>query len=228
MFLGTDETNIKMQIDGKLTTSQNSVVLLGVLIDYKLKFDSHIKQLCVKANRKINCLLRIRNLITTTQADTLANAYILSNFYYCCIVWMFCSRKLGNEITKWQKRCLKVIHATNDMSVNEMLLLFNKRSIHLKHLHFLLTEVFKSVKGNSPIFMADIFTHKEVSHNLRNKNLLSLPCTKTVAFGTNAFHFRAALLWNKLPPSIKKADSIQKFKNLLKDTEIICTCKLCS
>ena len=41
----------------------DKVKILGVIIDSKLKFDEHVKSLCLKANRNISALSRVAKII---------------------------------------------------------------------------------------------------------------------------------------------------------------------
>ena len=60
LFLGN--VNITELVIGNVTIPRTSTVeLLGVTLDEKLNFLSHISVMCTKANRKIKCLLRIRH-----------------------------------------------------------------------------------------------------------------------------------------------------------------------
>ena len=68
-------------------------VLLGITIDNKLTFEAHIENLCKKASYKLWALQRIRKFLTVKHAKTLASSFVSSQFNYCAIVWMFCSRK---------------------------------------------------------------------------------------------------------------------------------------
>ena len=132
-------------------------MLLGVYIDSKLTFNMHINNLCNKANMKINCLFRIRNFIGEKQAELLGNAYILSYFNYCPLIWMFCSKTLGKKINQVHRRCLKAIYRKYDFDLSDLLCELKIPSIHTKHIHFLLIEVFKSMHGLNPEFMRDFF-----------------------------------------------------------------------
>ena len=42
-------------------------IVLGVTIDNKLTFDSHIKNICRKAGQKLGALLRITNYLISSQ-----------------------------------------------------------------------------------------------------------------------------------------------------------------
>ena len=90
MFLGNlDPTSVYITLDNNVNIyGKTEVELLGITIDYKLTFKSHIKRLCRSANNKISALIRFRNLITFDQTRVLINAYILSYFFYCPLIWM--------------------------------------------------------------------------------------------------------------------------------------------
>ena len=126
MFLGTNETSFTLCINGEIIKSSLHVILLGVEIDNRLRFDSHVRQICRKANGKIHCLRRIRKYVDTEQAIALSSAYVLSGFNYCPIIWMYTSKTLGLLVQRVQKRCLRVVYGQFDLSLDELLGLSNK------------------------------------------------------------------------------------------------------
>ena len=89
MILGSKCQTPTMNIAGALITASKTVKLLGIQIDHELKFYSHILNLCRTANAKLKCLARIRNRIDNHQAKLLCNSFILSQFNYCPLIWMF-------------------------------------------------------------------------------------------------------------------------------------------
>ena len=227
MFLGVAEPNISLIINNQIIKCSEHVKLLGVYIDSKLTFNKHINNLCSKANMKINCLFRIRNFIGEKQAGLLGNAYILSYFNYCPLIWMFCSKTLGKKINQVHRRCLKAIYRKYDFDLSDLLSELKIPSIHTKHIHFLLIEVFKSMHGLNPEFMRDFFQEKHLSINLRKSRLLSLPDAKTTLYGTNSVHFQACLHWNSLPINIRNSRKVGSFRKLLSEKNLRCTCRLC-
>ena len=62
--------------------SKHSQIVLGVTIDDKLCLLPHVKDICDKANRKTNALLRIRSYSTQVKAEILCNCFILPAFNY--------------------------------------------------------------------------------------------------------------------------------------------------
>ncbi len=93
IFLGINNVDtINLNICGNQIFCTKEVKLLGLTIDYKLNFKSHIEKLCKRVNQKINALLSFRKCISFKQAKILVNAYIISKFSYCPLIWMFCGK----------------------------------------------------------------------------------------------------------------------------------------
>ena len=88
--------------------------ILGVIIDNKLRFKSHVKNLCKKASQKIWALSRLINYLNDSEKKMIFNALIKSQFSYCPLVWMFYSRQTNNMIKKIQETALRI--ALNDNS----------------------------------------------------------------------------------------------------------------
>ena len=104
MFLGAEKDikyeDLSVTIDKIVIKATENVKLLGIDIDNKLKFTTHIEKMCSKVNSKTNALRRIRKYLTVDKAVTLFNAFILSNFNYCPIIWMFCRKSANVVINK--------------------------------------------------------------------------------------------------------------------------------
>ena len=62
MFLGNiDNENIELDIFNTKIKNQTEVELLGITIDNKLNFASHIAKVYKKANNKLNAIIRLRD-----------------------------------------------------------------------------------------------------------------------------------------------------------------------
>ena len=73
--------------------------ILGVIIKNRLTLSTYIKELCIKASQNISALSRISNQINDSEKNLLFNALVKSQFNYCPLVWIFCSRTSNNMIT---------------------------------------------------------------------------------------------------------------------------------
>ena len=104
---------------------------LGVTIDRKLNFNEHVTNLCDKASKKIQALARIFPYIPQTQKRLLMNAYFMSQFGYCPLVWMNHSRTLNNRINGLNKRAFSLVY--NDFSSSFSELSEKDKSVTIQH-----------------------------------------------------------------------------------------------
>ena len=87
---------------------ENSVKLLGIFIDSNLLFNEHVKTICKKASQKLTVLLRMANILPGEQCKVLVNSFFDSQFNYCPLLWMFCSRSLNHKINRLHEISLRI------------------------------------------------------------------------------------------------------------------------
>ena len=108
MFLSTDKTdqlvNEKLFIGDKTLNSEPCITLLGMDIDNLLTFNKHIANLCKKAASQLNVLKRLSRSMGHTERKLIMQAFTLSNFDYCALIWHFCSESNTAKIEKMQER----------------------------------------------------------------------------------------------------------------------------
>ena len=140
---------------------------------------------------------------------------------------MFCRKKQYLKIQNIHHKALKVVYNSNK-NYDELLWDNNKVSIHQSHLRALIREVFKSLNNLNPEFMWPYFVFRNITYSIRKGPLLRLPAAKSTSYSINSVLFRACLLWNSLPQSIKYSESIVELKAKMKGLENIdCSCILC-
>ena len=77
------------------------VEILEIALDRSMNFHAHIKDICRKASQKLSALLRISPYLDQGKEVLLYKLVIRSQFNYCPLVWIFCSRqsnKLSNKV----------------------------------------------------------------------------------------------------------------------------------
>ena len=68
---------------------------------------------------------------------------IKSQFNFCPLVWMFCSRKLNNMVNKAQERALRLTYKDNENNFQTLLNENKETSVHHRNLRFSMTEIYK-------------------------------------------------------------------------------------
>ena len=110
LVLGNRSNSDTINLNGTKPVISSYEKLTGILIDRDLSFDKHIKSLCRKAGQKLNALARISNYLTHDQKRPYLNLIIKSQFSYCPLIWMFCSRSLNDLINRIHEHALRLIH----------------------------------------------------------------------------------------------------------------------
>ena len=87
----------------------------------------------------------------------LINSYIISNFNYCPLLWIFSTAKSLNKIESLQKRVLRFLWY-DDYSVSYEALLekAGKVKMNVNRLRNVCVEIFKSINKLNPEFMNNI------------------------------------------------------------------------
>ena len=223
MFLGKNiPEDFSFSLFNQIITAKNEVELLRIIIDSKLNFSNHIKRVCKNANNKISVLLRMRNSLSIPQAKLICNASILSFFYYCPAIWMFCKKSSMDLINKTHKRALRAVSNDTSLSLQELLAIDNSCSIHQKHLQLLMTEMYETFHKINPKLLWDMFSEKHTPYNLLK------PDAHSITYRTNSLHFKACFLWNSLPNYLKSCKSLSSFKIKVKEWKgDSCNCICC-
>ena len=228
MFLGTSDPLAKFDIGDISIEIKDTVKLLGIYIDNKLRFNFHVEKQCQKASNKVKALRRIRPYLSLKTAKTLCNAFIFSNFSYCPLVWMNFVKANNDKIDKIQRRALNVVYLNFTYQLNDVLSRSDGVSFHINFIWKLLEEVYKSLNSLSPSFMSELFVPKSSGYNLRRGKQLVLPTTNTVKFGLHSLSFVGCLIWDRLPKHVKESPSLNVFKSRLKLLpRNFCKCPLC-
>ena len=75
-----------LNIAGKNIENVKTQKLLGIYIDNTLSWNYQIETVCSKLNSKLALLRRISYFLTDEMKQLFYNAYIMSQFDYCCTV----------------------------------------------------------------------------------------------------------------------------------------------
>ena len=207
----------------------NNVTLLGINIDFMLRFDDHVAEICKKASKQLAVLKRLGRFLTKQGKMTIYNSFIVSNFNYCPLAWHFCSASSTNKIEKIQERALRFINNDFTSSLKSLLTSTNTLPLHVRRMKQMASEVYKIVNDIAPDYIKDLVKIKKSNYNFRRENQASLPAVKSTRYGLRSFRYEAARIWNCLPNDVRLAESFPQFKRLLHAWDgDICGCPSCS
>ena len=104
--------------------------LLGIDIDCILSFNDHIDRKCKKPGQKLNALSEVTTYMNLLKRRMLLNTFILIQFSYCPLVWMFHSRGRNIKINRLHERRFRIIHSDEKSTFIESLEKDNSVSTH--------------------------------------------------------------------------------------------------
>ena len=114
MCIGKNTESDIFKFENVCLENSKEEVILGIAIDNKLTFDGDIKTMCRKAGQKLSALSRVSPYVETDKKGLLFKSMVKSQFIYCLLVLMFCSRNANN--LKIQERPLRLISTSTCFS----------------------------------------------------------------------------------------------------------------
>ena len=86
LLLSETDESLFIKVDKFELSNTITQKLLGVTIDSKLTFKSHVTNLCNKASQKLHALSRVSNHMSFIQRKIIMHSCIISQFGYCPLV----------------------------------------------------------------------------------------------------------------------------------------------
>ena len=211
-------TNIPLTIDNQTVKLVPSVELLGINLDDKLNFNLHISNICRSSAIQLNALIRLKSYLSLNAKRILINSYIISNFSYCRLVWMFSTAKSLINIESLQKRALRFLYNDYSISYEGLLEKAGKVKMNAYRLRNLCVEIYKTINKLNPESMNNSKV-KEKKRVVREQYKLRLetPEWNQVTFGAKSLKVYESKVWNSLPTHSKTSENLIEFKNLMKN-----------
>ena len=201
-------------LDLKLTHGET---VLGLHIDENLVWNSHFQQVVIKVSSYLWLLSQLSRYLSVEDRLLFYNAYIKSQFDYCCAIWGNSTTYNIKKIDKLHRRACKLIlrHEYTNLKEarNRLKMLSFSENLFLQK-----TKVMHKVANRiAPQYLMDLFQMQNVNindtlSNLRsvaNRNFL-IPKPKIGLF-KNSLSYSRATDWNSIPTEIKNATSIISF-----------------
>ena len=144
----------------------NAQKLLRVKIDAQLNFNEHIDDICKKLSQRIGVLKTIKRNLPMEERKLFYNAMIKPVMLHGCCIWSTTSCENIDRVFKLQKRAARII-LNADMSERSARLFETLEWMPLSEEIELqkCCVIYKSVVGESPSYMNQIFTRNSEMHS---------------------------------------------------------------
>ena len=78
----------------------------------------------------MHALARIAHYMDFEKRRSLMKAFVISQFNYCPLIWMFHNRALNNRINEIHERALRLVYQNKNLFFNELVELDSAVTIH--------------------------------------------------------------------------------------------------
>ena len=202
-----------LQVEDKQINKVENTKSLGVYIDDKLSWKTHISKISKKISSGIGALKRVRPFVNQHTATTIYKALIEPHFEYCSSVWDGLSQQLSDKLQKLQNRAARVITCSGyDTSSDLLLKQLGFEKLQVKRSKQKAIMVYKSLNALTPSYLEDLFTIKSAPYIFRDsENKLIIPKPRT-DYCKRSFSYSGSVLWNGFPVELRKSSSLSQFK----------------
>ena len=160
-------------VDNDTLNLTDAVTVLCVDIDDKLNFNSHVSNMCNKAGRQLNVLQRLKGSLDYASRLSIYQSFIMSNFNYCPVVWMFTSKSSLPKLQDIKKRALRFVLDDYESDYYGLLNKADVPGMKIMALRYLAIEVYKCMNGLNPKYLNDLFTIKKSKYDLRDNSFIN-------------------------------------------------------
>ena len=96
-----------INIKSSVIEGSSSETFIGITIDSNFTFEKQINELCKKGNLKLRALARCVKM-STEKRCLIFKAFIIPQFHYYPLVWMFHTKQLNSRIKLLHEKALRV------------------------------------------------------------------------------------------------------------------------
>ena len=197
----------ELYIDGNILEEVDAHKVLGLTIDKNLSWSYHISSLAKKLSRKVFQLNRIKHFLDQHTRKLFFHAYIQPDIDYVSSCWDLASQNCLKPLQRLYKRSLKLVLLKSSSLLPDDYKNLNVLPLNLRCQFNKGVLMYKIVNNLSPTYLYEKFQARTV----RNKSSIFVPRPRTDFF-MSSLSYSGAKLWNELPDSLRKKNSLQSFK----------------
>ena len=214
VVLGNTAHDFEIKCSEELIPISNEIKLLGVTLDNKLKFDSHIRSICRKVGGQVNALNRLKNILPCKTKEALYRAFILPHFHYCSQIWHHCGARNTNKLEKVNERALRYVYKDKTTPYDKLLKWAGlSSSLKDRRIQDMLITVNSCFQGRAPASISNLINVRKSKYHLRGTNMLSLPKVNSTKHGLRSFRYFASKNWNAMPDAVRAMVGTKEFIN---------------
>lgn len=210
-----------VQIEGENIETVTENKFLGIIIDNKLNWKSHIKYVQSKLSRNIAVLHKAKHVFDHSALLTLYYSLVFPYLTYCAEIWGNNYKTAILPICLLQKRAVRIVHKVGYRDHTNALFLQSKllKFVDIVNVQTALF-MYKAHHQQLPLNIQKCFTNREGGYNLREKMNFKTPKIRTTkrSFSLSVCGVKQ---WNGFTKELKLCPNGYRFKALLKQNVLL-------
>jgi len=201
-------------VSGIVIDKVDKIKDLGIVFDYRLKFDEHIDEKINKAYQMLGIIKRNFIHLTPDSFVVLYKSIVRSHLEYSECVWNPHHQQLIEKLEKVQKRATKLIIAVKLLKYEERLRYLNLPTLKYRRIRGDMIEVYKMFSGRYDVTVTNWFTNRHIDKKYEVRSHRFCIHQFPIKFDMRKFNFtnRVISVWNTLPDTVVSANTIDTFK----------------
>ena len=214
--------DVTLRVENQVIEEVPETKFLGVIIDNKLTWKSHIQNTVKKISKGVGIIIKARHYLNKNALITLYHSFIFQYMTYCNHIWGCSAASNLNRIVVLQKKIIRVICRMKPRDSCESKYSELCMMIFLDINVYMISKfMFRVCKSEVPSIFGTYFqANSEVhSHFTRQCNYFHLPVVKSNRAKTN-IRYRGAVIWNRIlscgiDPDISEAVFVKLLKQII-------------
>jgi hypothetical protein len=200
-------------LHGQILKHTDKAKYLGITLQSNLKWESHIGDICNKANRTLGFLRRNLNITSSSIKEQAYKSLVRPTLEYACSVWDPYIKEDISSLEKVQRRAARYVtnKYRNTSSVGDMLSTLQWRSLADRRADARLIMLYKISNGLVQIPTANRLLPPNRSTRNSHSSSFQIPSCRT-QIRQYSFFPRTIRDWNNLPPTVVLSASDEAFK----------------
>lgn len=213
----SSECCVNLKVNGEDIEQVHEIKYLGVKLDSRLNFKSHIAYVTSKISKKIGFLKRVRKNITVTCAVNIYNTIIKPHFEFCSTILFMGNNEDINRLQILQNKAMRTILKSSFYTpIRFMLSCLKWLNVKQRVILNVLTFVYKMKYKMVPEYLTSnlVYTQDAQPYDLRSNSDFRLQLYRDTRT-QNMLQYRGLKLFNELPREIKNETVFIRFRKLL-------------
>ena len=215
-----DLNSIKIVIDSNLIECVKTFKYLGVIIDEKLNWNAHTKYLISKLSQANGAIYKLRKLVSRKTLTSIYNSLVGSHLNYEVLIWGSAKECILKKLQVSQNKIVRAMTfspiTTNIAKKLKSLKIMNIRELHNYEVAKFMYKMYKEILSEVFSNYINPIQHTYITrHRLRSHYELSTPNSN---IGKSSAKFSGVKVWGNLSEDLQTATSIERFKELYKQS----------